>query len=351
MPQSARFLSFAALMGTLTVAGALAQSAPAPSQPSQNQPAAQTQPGDPSQTQSSDQYSGVAHPPPDSTIQADEDMTPAPPPATPPAAKPSAAIPMTPAPAAQPAPRAVAPAASTIASPTANPKFAGEIDNTDSGIVTVVAPESEDASLQRRAPDGDEGLVSNAAVNPNDLSAGTRFTVRLTEDLSTKDTQPGSPFHATVAHDVYNGARLVIPSGSELRGRVADVSQGHHFGPHAEIRLRPEAVVLPDGTAYHLYAEVVQTDAPGTHTDDEGGILASSHFKKDAVEYGGGVGTGAVVGAVVAGPVGAGVGTLVGAGAVTTHMLLQSPQAADLPQGSLLVFSLTEPLALTPTKN
>jgi len=41
----------------------------------------------------------------------------------------------------------------------------------------------------------------------------------------------------------------------------------------------------------------------------------------------------------------------VGAGVVTAHMLMARPAAADLPQGSMLVFSLTEPMALTPTKN
>jgi hypothetical protein len=32
-------------------------------------------------------------------------------------------------------------------------------------------------------------------------------------------------------------------------------------------------------------------------------------------------------------------------------MLMAKPAAANLPQGSMLVFSLTEPMALTPTKN
>jgi hypothetical protein len=132
---------------------------------------------------------------------------------------------------------------------------------------------------------------------------------------------------------------------------VVHISQGHHLGPHASLHLRPDVVVLPDGTAYHLYAEVVESDAPGTRADDEGGIEASNHYKKDAIEYGAAAGTGAVVGGAVAGPVGAGVGTLVGAGAVTTHLLLQDPQAAKLPQGTLLVFALTEPMGLTPTKN
>jgi hypothetical protein len=49
--------------------------------------------------------------------------------------------------------------------------------------------------------------------------------------------------------------------------------------------------------------------------------------------------------------VGVGVGSLVGAGVVTAHLLMTHPAAADLPQGSMLVFSLTEPMALAPTKN
>jgi hypothetical protein len=91
--------------------------------------------------------------------------------------------------------------------------------------------------------------------------------------------------------------------------------------------------------------------AQGTHTNQEGGIEASTHYRKDAVEYGAGTGVAALAGGEMAGPVGAGVGSVVGASAVTTHMLLQHPQAADLPQGSVVVFSLTEPMELTPTKN
>jgi hypothetical protein len=32
-------------------------------------------------------------------------------------------------------------------------------------------------------------------------------------------------------------------------------------------------------------------------------------------------------------------------------MMMTKPPAANLPQGSMLVFSLTEPMELTPTKN
>jgi hypothetical protein len=242
----------------------------------------------------------------------------------------------------------------------ANSQFAGEVDNTDSGIVTVVPAPGSPAPLQTRQPDAniqtgqpavDYDVATNVPYNPNDLPEGTNIRVRLSQPLSTNDSQPGTPFKAVVIRNVFNGNNLIIPVGSEMRGRITYVSQGHHVGPHATLRLRPEAVILPDGTAYHLYAEVAETDANGTRTDDEGGIQTTTHYKKDAAEYGAGAGTGAIVGGVVAGPMGAGVGTLVGAGAVTTHMLLQNPQALKLPEGTMLVFSLTQPMNIAPTKN
>lgn len=338
-----------ALIATLTAVLASASMAAAQSsQPSQTQ---QNQ-----QDQNQSHYTGVSHPPPDSTIQADENIPPdadsAPPAAPAPAsaAKPSAAIPATAANSA-PAP-APTPAASALGSSAAAPA-----ENPDYGIVTSVPDLNADAAtgsnptLKKRGYDPDNDIVNYVPSNPTELAEGTNIRVRLSENLSSADVRPGSTFRAAVVSDVYNGGRVIIPAGSEMRGRVVHVSQGHHLGPHATIRLRPDVVLLPDGTAYHLYAEAIQTGAAGTRVNGEGGIEASSHYEKDAAEYGAGAGTAALVGAAVAGPVGAGVGSVVGATAVTAHILMQHPNAADLPQGSLLIFSLTEPMDLTPTKN
>lgn len=331
MNHTGRFLIVATLAGAISTPAVLAQS----SQP------AQTEQSQPNQ----DQYSGVSHPPPDTTIQADEDTQPAPAPK--PIAKPSAAIAVqpAPAPAATPAP---APAAASAAP-------AASSDDADYGIVTAASIARADAAAQdaklhaRWNPDDD--IVSVVHSNPNELAEGTNIQVRLSQDLSTTRTEPGTAFRASVMYDIYKDSRVIIPAGSEMRGRVLSVSEGHHLGPHAAIRLRPEVVILPDGTAYHLSATVVQSRAPGTRTNDEGAIEADNHYKKDAIEYGAGAGTGAVAGAAIAGPVGAAAGSLVAASAVTAHLLLQQPQAADLPQGSVLIFSLTEPMGLTPTKN
>jgi len=313
MKYTGRIAFLAAFATCFALTTAFAQTAP----PAQNQnPQDQSQP-----------MTGVSQPPADDTIKADEDLpTPAPAPAA--ISKPSAAIPMTPA----------KPAATAL-----------QHRNFEDDIVTS-APASTSASLTRRAWNPDDDIVSVVASNPNELASGTNIRVRLSQDLSTADTLRGASFKAIVDHDVYKEGRIIIPVGAEMRGRVVQVSQGHHIGPKATLRLRPETILLPDGTTYHIYAEAVQSKASGTRADDEGGIQASPHYKKDAIEYGAGVGAGATAGAVIAGPVGAGVGSLVGAGAVTAHMIIAHPEAANLPQGSVLVFSLTEPMTLTPTR-
>ena len=297
------------------------------------------------QSSNSDPYSGVSQPPPDTSITASPDAQPAPP------AKPSPAVPATTA-TAPPAPEPAAAAAT----PAATPAPATSATNPDFDIVSSVpgqaSPQtaSSGATLQTR-PGTDEGIVNAVPQTGNELAEGTNIRVKLTDKLSTNETAAGSSFQGEVVKDVSKGGSVIIPAGSTLRGRVVSVSQGHHLGPSATLRLRPDTIILPDGTAYHLYGQVAGSEAPGTKTDSEGGIQPRPHVVKTAVEYGAAAGTGAVVGAYAGGPVGAVVGTAIGAGIVTAHILMQHPSAAVVPSGSIITFSLTEPMALTPTKN
>jgi hypothetical protein len=285
------------------------------------------------------QSSGVSHPPPDDTIEASQDAMPA-------QTKPSPGVPVR--------QNYAPPAGSTPAvSPTDDP------NSPDYGIVTSVpgsspaatAPASRDAHLVARPENPDYGIVEMIPSPSNQLAEGTDIRVRLLQSLSTSATQSGTAFRAQVAADVYKEGRVVIPVGSELRGRVMSVSQGHRLGTPATMRLRPEAIVLPDGTAYHLYAQAVRTDAPGVRTDDEGALQPSSRINKDLVELGAGSGGGAATGAIFGGPAGAAAGALVGAGIVTAHLLIQHPHEARVEQGSEITFSLTEPMDLLPTRN
>jgi hypothetical protein len=304
------------------------------------------------QQDTSNQYQGVSNPPPDDTIVATPDTPATPLPAV--RAKPSAEVYAPP-----PPPIRAANSDATVISP-GSASYDSRYDNTDYGIVTVPVPANQagqtvpgDTAVLHARPnyDAGAGIVTGAPGSANELPEGTEIRVRINDALSTTDTTVGTPFQGRVMVDVLNSGSVIIPAGSTLRGRVIQVSQGHHFGPAATLRLRPEMVILPDGTAYHLYAQVLSSEASGTRTGSEGGIEPNAHVLKKTVEYGVGVGTGALVGAELAGPPGALAGSIVGAGLVTTHLLLQHPTAAVVPAGSEIVFSLTEPMDLTPTRN
>lgn len=282
---------------------------------------------------------GVSNPPADDAIVTSQDEQANPP------AKPSPAVPATPAATAS----AVSTPATSVAAPVANPDY-GIVTSVASGTGSAPIPATS-ATLSKRPYNPDEDIVGYVPSPSNELAEGTNIRARLMDTLSTKETNAGTAFKAQVATDVYKEGRVIIPAGSELRGRVVSVTQGHHFGQSATLRLRPDVVILPDGTAYHLYGQVVESKAPNTRTDREGGIQPASHLKKDALEYGAGAGTGAIVGAKIAGPHGAVIGSLVGAGVITAHMLMQHPEIAEVPKGSVVTFSLTEPMGLMPTRN
>ena len=307
-------------------------------QPDQSQQPDQGQ----QQTSPSDPYQGVSHPPSDDTIVANE-------PVNPPQPKPLAGKPMT-----QPAPATMAlPAnspAPSVGHPTSvdpnvnfpNPAGAGN----DDGIVQVAPPSSapEPDLTARMASDPDGDIVHPYPLTPGELPPGTMIRVRLLTRLSTSESQRGDEFRARVASDVLQDSQVLIPAGSEIDGRVVQVSGGS-AGGHGSMRLRPDWVVLPDGSKYRLDAQVTGTPGSNTHVSSEGTIAAGSRYKKDGIEYGGGVGAGVVTGAVLGGPAGALAGGLIGAGAVTVHLLIDHPQA-DLEPGTVLIFSLNNRLNL-----
>lgn len=311
------------------------------------------------------QYTGVSNPP-DTPIIANEPDTPPPTQRKPSAAIPAqstpAAQPQQPAPSNQSVPSATAYYGTQSSAQPAQQHFApagnsaANYNNTDFGIVTqlpdqraVQQVQARDAQSAGANSDPSFHVVSVVPFVPNALNSGTNITVRLLQPLSSSTTPQGTPFRATVVSPVYRGSQLVIPAGSELRGIVTDVHPGRHLISRATLRLTPKFVLLPNGNAYRVDAEAVYTSASHTATTNEGAFQPKMHLAKDSAEYGAGAGLGAIAGAQF-GPGGALIGTLVGAGAVSAHMLVQPPSSLTIPRDSEVVFSLTQPMELTPTR-
>jgi hypothetical protein len=276
-------------------------------------------------------YQGTSNPPPDDTI-----VTSSAPQAKPPAGHPAA-------PAAAPDP--------VQAQPQSQPAAANPAANSaapDSGMVAVEqsAPAPQQPALAKRShtPDPDGDIVHPRPPQPGELPEGTTIRVELLDRLSTVSSEKGEAFRSRVASDVMQGEQVLIPAGTVIEGQVSEVSSGHPGG-RGSMRLRPETVILPDGRRYQLHADLSATPGARSKVGSEGNVLPASRLKRDGIEYGGTVGAGATTGAIVGGPVGALTGGLIGAGVVTAHLLISHPQAT-LEAGTVLVFTLSEPLQM-----
>ena len=280
------------------------------------------------QQSSTSPYSGTSAPPPDDSIEtsapAQPDVAPKPNPSQPADAQPNAANPSA-------APSASAPL------PSAGP---------DVSVFKTEPPQTR-TTLKVVSSDPDSDIVQAVPLPPGVLGEGTTIRVHLLDRLSTLDSAKGDEFHSEVAMDVLEGGQVLIPAGAHIDGHVSEVSSGH-FGGRGSMRLRPETVTLANGSSYSLVAYVAGAPGAKANVDREGTIGAEARIKRGAIEYGGAIGIGTAAGAIMGGPAGALAGGLIGAGAVTVHLLVSHPQA-KLEPGTVLLFTLTQPLNLVAT--
>jgi hypothetical protein len=194
-------------------------------------------------------------------------------------------------------------------------------------------------------PDGD--IVRPSALGAQQLAEGTTIRVNLVGRISSADAVNGQRFRTRVVNDVLQNGRVLIPADSEIDGRIYGISRGH-VGGGGSMHLRPEMVILNDGTRFKLSAQVTGAPGANAHIGIEGTVKAGSRLKRDTIEYGSAMGVGAGTGAYLGGPAGAVAGTVIGAGVITAHLLISHSQAT-LESGTPLQFTLTQRLNLVPS--
>jgi len=236
-----------------------------------------------------------------------------------------------------------------------------------SATVTVTTPAPSTPAILQRNPDNSlvptqtasvsvapvgnpDGLVvTDVPVGPNELPIGTLLSGTLQQPISTKTTQPGTRFSATLSADVSRNGVVFLPAGSTVYGRISRIHGGRRISGPSAIRLQPTSVSLPDGTVYPIHADVTDLDHyASSHVNNEGTIVGNTHPGQTAAAIGLTTGSAVVVGALVGGGVGAVVGLGVGAGVATVWWLKHDRQQ-ELPSGTSIVFTLNNPLQLAPT--
>jgi hypothetical protein len=179
------------------------------------------------------------------------------------------------------------------------------------------------------------------------VPAGTRFLVRLEDELNTAIVQKNKHFKAHTLESLEAGNGMTVPAGAEVRGHVSGVEPGGLTG-RARLWLTFDEIHAPSGKL-PLVANVA--GVPGEHSvkpgdAKEGEIEArTSKGRREAESAAAGAAMGAAAGAARGGGKGAAIGAAAGAAA---GFLVSSGmgQELDLPKGTKLELELMRPLNL-----
>jgi hypothetical protein len=144
----------------------------------------------------------------------------------------------------------------------------------------------------------------------------------------------------------------VIPAGTTLEGRVAEVKTAGRVKGRSEMNLAYERLIFPNGVSETIVASQAELDETQKEEIDrkEGTIRGESSRKRDAAEIGGGAAAGAGIGAIAGGAkgtaIGAGVGGLIG----LADSMRRKGKEVEIPAGTRFVIRLDRPLTITSTK-
>jgi hypothetical protein len=224
-----------------------------------------------------------------------------------------------------------------VKTPTAQKKVE-QIANEEPGIAGVedeTTVESEAASSQAPAPvAAAPPPVEKPKPQPIVVPAGTVLTVTTGQALSSKTSQTGQTFLATLAQPLSVDGRPALPRGATVSGTVVNAKAKGKIKGAGELSLALTSVSVGG----HTYP--IQTAVLGNTTKGKG--------KRTAATTGGGAAGGALIGGIAGGGKGAGIGALVGATAGFIGGSATGNKQIELPAESALSFTLEAPLTLPP---
>ena len=181
------------------------------------------------------------------------------------------------------------------------------------------------------------------------VPAGTTIQATLDTPLSTKTSQVGDHFTATVAAPVNDAnGQLAIPAGTKINGQVSNSEQGKAVAVlrgKGRLDLRFIDMTTPNGVSAPLAASLksVHSNGNNQNADQEGGVQSGTSGKTAAKDVGIGAGIGTVAGLIFGSALkGLAIGAIAGGG----YVLATKGKDVELPANTGLVLGLDQNLSL-----
>ena len=206
-------------------------------------------------------------------------------------------------------------------------------------------PAAAPATPAEPAPAGDDSRII--------VPAETTIPIMLLTPINTKSAFVGASVYCESVYPITVGNRIVIPRGSSVRGTITQIVRPGHVKGRAQIGLRFDELVLPNGTTVELRAVLsgFGSSSGEKFKPDEGRIEGESSKGQDigkiATTTVEGAGMGTLIGGLSNGGhagEGAGIGAGAGALAGVIWVLASRGKDAVLPHGTNLELKLTRPI-------
>ena len=169
------------------------------------------------------------------------------------------------------------------------------------------------------------GVLSVLRPAPITVPEGATLPLVLETAMSSAEYS-GDRVVARLAEGVKVGEKVVVPAGSEVRGRVTVAVPSGRVKTRARLGFEFDTLVL-EGKEHSIGTSPVDISAGDTHN-------------KDAATIGIGAGAGAIVGAIANGGKGAGIGALIGGAAGTGVVLVNTGKEVALGSGTRVTVKL-----------
>ncbi|HYP26378.1 MAG TPA: peptidoglycan-binding protein [Blastocatellia bacterium] len=192
--------------------------------------------------------------------------------------------------------------------------------------------------------------AGSVAGSPATVPVGTVIPLKMETQLSSRTSQAGDPFTATVIRDVEidmsvgssenrdEGRLLLIPADSRVEGHVKEVQRAERMSRAGTIAVAFDRLILPGGRSIPIDGTLTSLDDSARESfegfEEDDRVEGEGRTRRAIIFIGAGAGVGAAIGAMTEGGKGAAVGAGIGAVLGTVGILLSRGEEAEIDPGT-----------------